>query len=137
MDIIEIIKRLRISAFQQMIGLSRRQAELVQYFSEFCLDDFATQAISQEQDNFGDKNTEVMELSELLGDFNPGEGNQIDSMLLYLITGREIDSCMRDWRKSSLGTVEIVAERAYDFNQTSSPLLEQKLNDETGEYGIQ
>ena len=84
MDILEIVKRLRISAFQQMVGLSRSQAELVQYFSAFCLDENGersrtlldgTQVVSEEQDGFGGENLEVMELEELLGDFHPGEGN--------------------------------------------------------------
>ena len=75
----------------------------------------------------------MMERSELLKDFNPGEGNRIDSMLLYLITGREIDSCMKDWRKSSLRSSELTTGYA-----PTSPLLVQELDDKaTGEYGIQ
>ena len=131
MDIIEVIKQLRISAFHQKIDLSRNQAELVQYFSAFSLDHLKTGDVSQEQDIFGAE-IEVMEILELLRHFNPGEGNRIDSMLLYEITGREIDSCMKDWKKDSFGAAEW-----YEGFAPSSPLLAQELNDEAGEYGIQ
>ena len=86
----------------------------------------------------GDVNDEVLELEELLGDFHPGRGNQIDSMLLFLITGREIDQCMKNWRKSSSGQTTYRADGGYEEYAVSSPrdlLLARELNDEMGSYG--
>ena len=41
---------------------------------------------------------EPLELDELLREFSPEE-SVIDRMLLYHITGRELDECMSKWRR--------------------------------------
>ena len=42
----------------------------------------------------------LIEVDELLREFRPEE-SLIDRMLLYQITGRELDECMVNWRESS------------------------------------
>ena len=46
----------------------------------------------------GEKDSPLIELEELLTDFNPEE-SFIDRMLLYQITGRELNECMSQWRR--------------------------------------
>ena len=51
---------------------------------------------TEEVGEYGDG--DIVELSELLENFKP-EQNHIDRMLLYQITGKELDQCMQNWRK--------------------------------------
>ena len=52
---------------------------------------------AEEVEEYGDG--DIVELSELLENFKP-ENNLIDRMLLYQITGRELDQCMQNWRRT-------------------------------------
>ena len=63
-----------------------------------------------------------MELEELLEEFCPGgeEGigessgsnNLVDAMLLYQITGREVDNCMSKWQRREQTTTVFCEEAA-------------------------
>lgn len=45
-----------------------------------------------------DECEDSMQVDELLKDFQPEE-SLIDRMLLYQITGKELDECMLNWRR--------------------------------------
>ena len=66
----------------------------------------------------GDKDSPPIELDELLRDFNPEE-SFIDRMLLYQVTGRELNQCMSQWRRNPHPPVD---DFYLPYQDSSTPL---------------
>ena len=68
-------------------------------------------------------NEKQVPLEELIEGFHPEE-NDIDAKLLYFITGRELNDCMIEWRRS-------------DFNEYGDNYLLEEDDDDPGDCTAQ
>lgn len=95
MDIIELLQWFRIFKLVSVLTLRKNQAQLVKYFRDYSL--------QADSDGGGGKiessiveQAQGLELDDLMREFKPGE-NFTDKVLLYMLTGRNLDNVMRDW----------------------------------------
>ena len=90
MDVIEMLRWFRIFKFVAIISLRKNQAQLVKYFQAYSLQAAEDSKI---EDTVGKSN---LELDDLMRGFEPGS-DRTDRVMLYLLTGRNMDNVMEEW----------------------------------------
>ena len=90
MDIVEILKWQRVFKFLTIASLRKNQVQLVKYFRDFNIQKTPGGKIEGSVDDAD------LSLEELMRNFSPYDDN-VDKVLLYMLTGRNLDNVMKDW----------------------------------------
>ena len=90
LDIIDILRWFRILKFVSIISLRKNQTQLVKFFKAYCLD---ASEDSKIEDPFREKD---LELENLMRGFDP-RSDRTDRIMLYMLTGLNVDRVMDDW----------------------------------------
>ena len=90
LDVIELLKWFRIFKFVSIISLRKNQAQMVKYFREYSLNADSDNKI---EDSMGKTD---LELEDLMRGFRPRDDHS-DRIMLYMLTGRNLDNVMQDW----------------------------------------
>ena len=90
LDVIELLKWFRIFKFVSVISLRKNQAQMVKYFREYSLH---ADSDSKIEDSIGKTD---LELEDLMRGFRPRDDHS-DRIMLYMLTGRNLDNVMQDW----------------------------------------
>ena len=90
MDIIEILKWFRVFKFVSIITLRKNQAQMVKYFAEYSLSAGSNSRIEDSIEKAD------LELDDLMSGFRP-QDDYSDRVMLYMLTGRNLDNVMKDW----------------------------------------
>ena len=96
MDIVEILKWQRVFKFLTIASLRKYQVQLVKYFRDFNIQKTSIGKIEGSMDDAD------LSLEELMRNFSPYD-DHVDKVLLYMLTGRNLDNVMKDWLEEGDG----------------------------------
>lgn len=94
MDIIDILRWFRIFKLVSILTLRKNQAQLVKYFRDYSLQE--NSSCGRKIESSVSEHAKELELADLMKDFKPDE-NYTDKVLLFMLTGQNLDNVMKDW----------------------------------------
>ena len=112
LDLMQVLQQLRIFRLIATSLLRRNQTELVPYSAMYTCyfkpdtdDDISSyledsRAVEQDQYNFKFNTGQIRTVSDLLNQFE-ARNDSYDKTLLYFLTGKETQSCMKNWQESN------------------------------------
>ena len=96
MDIVDMLRWFRVFKLVSIANLRKNQMQMVKFFKEYSL--------CEELEDGGKIEESIgrtdLELDDLMKGFEPGS-DYVDKIVLYMLTGRNMDNVMRDWLESN------------------------------------